>query len=65
MGRQRYPNARELTVTADCGVRDWTGTDFAGLIFLSSCAVIGAAMMSLETAPTSFAPRNFLLNHRR
>jgi nitrate/nitrite transporter NarK len=26
-------------------LRDWTGTDFAGLIFLSSCAVIGAGMM--------------------
>jgi MFS transporter, ACS family, tartrate transporter len=26
-------------------LRDWTGTDFAGLIFLSSCAVIGAMMM--------------------
>jgi ACS family tartrate transporter-like MFS transporter len=26
-------------------LRDWTGTDFAGLIFLSSCAVIGAVIM--------------------
>jgi ACS family tartrate transporter-like MFS transporter len=23
-------------------LRDWTGTDFAGLIFLSSCAVMSA-----------------------
>ena len=26
-------------------LRDWTGTDSAGLIFLSSCAVIGAVIM--------------------
>jgi MFS transporter, ACS family, tartrate transporter len=26
-------------------LRDWTGSDFAGLIFLSSCAVIGAVVM--------------------
>jgi MFS transporter, ACS family, tartrate transporter len=26
-------------------LRDWTGTDFAGLIFLSTCAVIGAVIM--------------------
>jgi ACS family tartrate transporter-like MFS transporter len=26
-------------------LRDWTGTDFAGLIFLSSCAVVGAVIM--------------------
>jgi nitrate/nitrite transporter NarK len=26
-------------------LRDWTGIDFAGLIFLSSCAVIGAVIM--------------------
>jgi MFS transporter, ACS family, tartrate transporter len=26
-------------------LRDWTGTDFAGLIFLSSCAVIGAVIV--------------------
>jgi len=26
-------------------LRDWTGTDFAGLMFLSSCAVIGAVIM--------------------
>jgi MFS transporter, ACS family, tartrate transporter len=26
-------------------LRDWSGTDSAGLIFLSSCAVIGAVMM--------------------
>ena len=26
-------------------LRDWTGTDLAGLMFLSSCAVIGAVMM--------------------
>src|SRR6516225_4705470 len=26
-------------------LRDWTGTDFAGLFFLSSCAVIGAVIL--------------------
>jgi MFS transporter, ACS family, tartrate transporter len=26
-------------------LRDWTGTDFTGLIFLSSCAVVGAVIM--------------------
>jgi MFS transporter, ACS family, tartrate transporter len=26
-------------------LRDWTGTDFAGLIFLASCAVIGAIIV--------------------
>jgi ACS family tartrate transporter-like MFS transporter len=26
-------------------LRDWTGTDFAGMIFLSSCALIGAVVM--------------------
>jgi ACS family tartrate transporter-like MFS transporter len=26
-------------------LRDWTGTDFAGLIFLASCAVIGAVIV--------------------
>jgi ACS family tartrate transporter-like MFS transporter len=26
-------------------LRDWTGTDFAGLIFLSICAVLGAVMV--------------------
>ncbi len=26
-------------------LRDWTGTDFAGLFFLSSCAVIGAVIV--------------------
>jgi hypothetical protein len=26
-------------------LRDWTGTNFAGLIFLSICAVIGAVIM--------------------
>jgi nitrate/nitrite transporter NarK len=26
-------------------LRDWTGTDFAGLIFLSTCAIIGAVIM--------------------
>jgi MFS family permease len=43
-------------------LRDWTGSDFSGLIFLSSCAVIGAAIMlvlghnpALER-PTPIAP---------
>jgi hypothetical protein len=26
-------------------LRDWTGTDFAGLIFLSSCAIIGIVIV--------------------
>jgi nitrate/nitrite transporter NarK len=26
-------------------LRDWTGTDFSGLFFLSSCAVIGAVIV--------------------
>jgi ACS family tartrate transporter-like MFS transporter len=26
-------------------LRDWTGTDFAGLIFLASCAIVGAIIV--------------------
>ena len=26
-------------------LRDWTGTDFAGLIFLAGCAVVGAIIV--------------------
>jgi MFS transporter, ACS family, tartrate transporter len=39
-------------------LRDWTGTDFAGLIFLASCAVVGAIIvLALGHNPALERPR--------